>query len=136
MRRVLAVIVIAVAAATVLSGCHRLGLVSTPAKTAASKATSATATPQGYTISVQNGGGVKGRGAEMVKRLQAAGYKVASAATNAKRSDHATTLIVFKSGFDADAAQIQASLGIGAPQAATPSLEGTTEILVVVGKDF
>lgn len=133
MRRVLAVLLLSVVAATAMTGCHRLGLVSTPAKPAAAKAATAS---QAYTISVQNGGGVKGRGAEMVKRLQSAGFKVASAATNAKTSDFATTLIVFKPGFDADAAQIQASLGIGTPQAATPSLEATTDILVVVGKDF
>lgn len=72
----------------------------------------------------------------MVKRLQSAGFKVASAATDAKKSDHATTLIVFKSGFDADAAQIQISLGIGKTQPASASLEATADILVVVGKDF
>lgn len=133
MRRVIAILMIVVASATALTGCHRLGLVSTP-KTPAKAVAKAPAQP--FSLSVQNGGGVKGKGAEMVKRLQALGFKVSAIATNAKKSNHPTTLIVFKPGLEADAAAIQKKLGIGAPQPASASFEATTDILVVVGRDF
>ena len=134
MRRFLAVSLVVVAAVTVLTGCHRLGLVSTPAK----PTTKAAAKPaaQGYTISVQNGGGVKGRGAAMVSRLQSLGFKVSAIATNAKKTTYASTVIVFAQGKDADAAKIQKALGIGAVQPSDGSVEATTDIVVVVGKDF
>ena len=134
MRRVLAILMIVVASATVLTGCHRLGLASTPKTPAKAAVKSAPAQP--FSLSVQNGGGVKGKGAEMVKRLQSLGFKVSAIATNAKKSNHATTLIVFKPGLVADASTIQKKLGIGAPQPASASFEATTDILVVVGKDF
>jgi biopolymer transport protein ExbD len=134
MRRFLAVLVIVVAAATVLTGCHRLGLASTPAKAPAKAAAKPAA--QGYTISVQNGGGVKGRGAAMVSHLQSLGFKVSAIATNAKKTTYASTLIVFRQGKDADAAKVQQALGIGAAQPSDGSIEATTDIVVVVGKDF
>ncbi len=136
MRRFLVIIAIALATATVLTGCHRLGLVPTPKKAATAKSSAATAPAQTFTLSVQNGGGVKGRGAEMVKRLQSLGFKVTSIAINAKKSDHAKTLVVFHPGLEADATKVQKAIGIGALQPATPSLDATTDVMVLVGKDF
>jgi hypothetical protein len=144
--RRIALIGVAVAMVMLLSGCHRLGLVKSSASSA-STGVSATASsspaPTGAEtakaasvgIAVQNGGGIKGRGAAMVSRLKGLGFKP-SAATNAKRTDYATTVILFNPGHDGDAAQVQKALGLGKIQPAASDVTFPTAVLVIVGKDF
>ncbi|HEY3318153.1 MAG TPA: LytR C-terminal domain-containing protein [Coriobacteriia bacterium] len=134
--------VIAVSALLLLPGCHRLGLVKTPKKAAKTAEATATASAPASTttdvsavvLTVENGGGVKGRGAAMVAKLQALGYTVPKA-TNAKLR-YPTTLIYFKPGHDAEAAQVRNAIGIGVAKPATAKITFTSDVMVIVGKDF
>jgi hypothetical protein len=136
---------IGLALVLLLTGCHRLGLVKSTASTGSgSTSAAATAAPvpsavssstASVSISVQNGGGIKGRGAAMVAHLKTLGFQ-AGKATNAKRIDYATTVIYFNPGHEADANRVQKALGMGAVHAATSDAPFSTNVLVVVGKDY
>jgi hypothetical protein len=129
-----------------LSGCHRLGLVKSSASPASSSSkpaasssgaptSTASASAASISVAVQNGGGVKGRGAAMVARLKGLGFKPGSA-TNAKRTDYATTVILYNPGHEVDAAQTQKALGLGRVEPAASGVTFPKAVLVVVGKDF
>ncbi|MDR3685641.1 MAG: LytR C-terminal domain-containing protein [Coriobacteriia bacterium] len=144
--RRIALVGVAVAMVLLLSGCHRLGLVKSPAtsassssKTAASPSTAPTGTAPanaaGIAVAVQNGGGIKGRGAAMVTRLKGLGFNPGKA-TNAKRTDYATTVVLYNPGHEAEATQVQKALALGKVQPAPADVTFPSGVLVIVGKDF
>jgi hypothetical protein len=127
-----------------LAGCHRLGLVKAPAKpisvtaspTASVAATASVPTvdPASISITVENGGGVNGRGAAMVSKLSGLGFRPGKA-TNAKLK-YPTTTVFFTPGHAAAAAQVSKAIAIGKTEAASAVTSFTTDVLVMVGKDF
>lgn len=149
----LAIVGSVVAATLILTGCHRLGLVTSPSKTTPSTTAigappatttgEATSAPSGgaatstaaFTIAVQNGGGIKGRGAAMVTALHSLGFAPAKA-TNAQRTNYASTVILYKPGHQADAARVQKALAFGKVESAPAGVAFSTDVLVVVGKDY
>lgn len=132
--KTLPIIVVLITAMLLLTGCHRLGLVKSPS--ASKSATETASAASGFTVAVENGGGVKGRGAAMVTKLKSLGFNVASKATNAPQSNAAKTKVMYKSGHQADAAKVQKALALGTVQAEPSSVTATATVLVVVGKDF
>lgn len=143
--RTVALVGAAISVVILLSGCHRLGLANptssqTTVKTSAATSatpppTAAVTTPSAVSISVQNGGGIKGRGAAMVSRLQRLGFRPGKA-TNAKSTNYATTLILYTPGHSDQAAQVRTVLGLGTVQSVPASIVSSTDVLVIVGKDF
>ncbi len=138
------VFALAVAVLLLLPGCHRLGLVKSPPKapkaaeatttTPPSTAASTTAGPSAVSVSVQNGGGVKGKGAAMAAKLQALGYTVPKATNSVLR--YATTVVYYKDGHQAEAQALRNALGIGQVHKAPKKLAFNSDVLVIVGKDF
>ena len=63
-------------------------------------------------VSVQNGGGIKGRGAAMVSHVVGLGLHPGTA-TNAKDTSWATTVVFFAPGHEDEAARVHKSLGVG-----------------------
>lgn len=141
------ILAIVLVTAALLTGCHRLGLAKSPPKkpkssaeasatsTAAGSKAATTTVSQTYTIAVQNGGGIKGRGAAMVDKLKSLGILANGKAVNAKLR-YPKTLVVYATGHQADAQQVQQAIGIGTVKAAPKSLKITTDVLVILGKDF
>jgi polyisoprenyl-teichoic acid--peptidoglycan teichoic acid transferase len=105
-------------------------------KTAAPKTTTVgSVKPSSIKITVRNGAGVSGYGAQAASILKAKGFKVKSVG-NANQSVYKTTLVVYKK----DLAGAKAVAGVLIPGAKIVKNRGLysspTEILVVVGKDW
>jgi hypothetical protein len=126
-KNTLAIVGLLVASMLLLTGCHRLGLVKSPSGPKAAP---------GLTVAVENGGGVKGRGAAMATKLKSLGFNVLGKATNAPQTDLAKTEIMYKPGHQADATKVQQALAIGTVQPEPVSVTATATVLVVVGQDF
>lgn len=86
-------------------------------------------------IMVRNGSGVTGRGKSLGARLKLLGFDVKDVGT-AKQSNYVSTLIVYKAAHQAEAQQVQKALGLGRLQPATAQHSFSTDVLVVVGKDY
>ena len=105
----------------------------TPASIASQPATT---TPSQITVDVRNGAGTAGLAGEVSTALKKAGYRV-TAVGNTARPVYGTTLIVFKSDATAPKAQmIQNSLGFGGIVQTKTLYTFSTQILVIVGKDW
>jgi hypothetical protein len=121
--------------------------VTTPGETTA--APPSTHAPAQVSVLVANGTGTSGGASAVSQRLMPKGYGVLPAA-NAGSSDVPRTVVYYREGFDADAAQIARDLGVPEasvggmlePMPATPpvaekALESaqTAQVLVVLGVD-
>jgi hypothetical protein len=127
-----AIVGLLVAAMLLLTGCHRLGLVTSPGGSKGAAASTAS----GFSVAVENGGGIRGRGAAMATKLKSLGFNVLGKATNAPSTDLAKTEIMYKPGHQADATKVQQALAIGTVQPEPASVTATATVLVVVGQDF
>lgn len=92
--------------------------------------------PRGKTsVLVLNGNGRAGVAHTEATRLQHLGYKVGGA-MNAKRSDYATSVVMFKSGFAAEGHRLANDLHIsvvGPLDGMTPAALHGTQVVVVLG---
>jgi hypothetical protein len=105
------------------------------AKSGGSKAATGTVKPSSIKITVRNGAGVSGYGAQAASILKAKGFKVKSVG-NANQSVYKQTLVVYKTNL-AGAKAVAAVLIPGAKIVKNRGLyTSPTEILVVVGKDW
>ena len=94
----------------------------------------AEAVPEDVSVAVRNGSGVAGVATKAQAALAGEGYEVREVG-NAKRSDYAKTLIVYRD--DESAAQaVVASLGQGQIVASNGRYDFDADVLVVVGKDW
>ena len=62
-------------------------------------------------VAVLNGNGRAGAAASAAGRLRALGYRIAST-TNAHRQDYATTVVLYRTGFEPEAARLARDLGV------------------------
>lgn len=90
--------------------------------------------PASVTVDVRNGAGLSGVAAEAAGRLTAAGFDVTSVG-NTNQFVYDRTLIVYKDD-DAAANLVRESLGKGDIVASRGMYSFTTDVLVVVGKDW
>lgn len=90
--------------------------------------------PRDITIEVKNGGGPSGSAAQLGRKLNALGYMV-SGVGNAKRSDYATTQVVYRDN-KAKAAKVESVVGKGQVVAGNGQYKMTTDVLVIVGQDY
>ncbi len=91
-------------------------------------------TPSTVTITVRNGAGIGGVAADATSKLEAAGFEVGEVG-NANQFVYDETLIVYRDA--EDKAQVVAeALGLGKPVASRGMYAFSTDILVVVGKDW
>jgi hypothetical protein len=92
--------------------------------------------PRGHTsVLVLNGNGRAGVAHIEASRLQHLGYRVGGAA-NAKRSDYATTVIMFRSGFAAEGHRLARDLHVsvvGPLDGMKPSALHGSQLVVVLG---
>jgi len=86
-------------------------------------------------ITVRNGSGVSGRGRSMGDRLGAMSFDVADVG-NAEQSNYVSTLVVYKSNTQAEALQVIRSLGLGKLLPATDKYSFSSDLMVIVGRDF
>jgi polyisoprenyl-teichoic acid--peptidoglycan teichoic acid transferase len=104
-------------------------------KTVGSKTATGTVKPSSIKITVRNGAGVSGYGAQAASILKAKGFKVKSVG-NANQNVYKQTLVVYKK----DLAGAKAVAGVLIPGAKIVKNRGLytspTEILVVIGKDW
>ncbi|MFA5844880.1 MAG: LCP family protein [Coriobacteriia bacterium] len=90
--------------------------------------------PQRITVTVRNGAGISGVGKEAASVLEQAGYRVVEVG-NANQFVYANTLIVFQ--HDAPSAtMVSRALGVGETVESRGMYAFTTDVLVVVGKDW
>jgi polyisoprenyl-teichoic acid--peptidoglycan teichoic acid transferase len=90
--------------------------------------------PANVTVAVRNGAGQTGLAAEVAAIVTKAGFRVKEVG-NTARPVYAHTLIVFKTD-DAKAKLVSDSLGLGTVVKSASLYTFTTDVLVVVGKDW
>ncbi len=87
------------------------------------------------TVLVLNGNGRAGAAGAEASRLRARGYPVTSVG-NAKRSDYATSIVMYRPGYEGEALRLAHDAHIGEVSALDgllPSQLGTARIAVIVG---
>jgi hypothetical protein len=87
------------------------------------------------TVLVLNGNGVAGAAGAEARLLQAHGYPVSSVG-NAKRSDYATSIVLYRPGYAAEAQRLARDAHIGQVSpidGLRPSQLGTARVAVIVG---
>lgn len=101
-----------------------------------------TPVPRPYTVVVANAAGVSGAAAAMTSALQGIGVTTLDG-INASVTDQPTTTIFYIAGYEAEAADLAAKMGVATPPAAMPSPPpiaegaalGDAQLLVQLGLD-
>jgi hypothetical protein len=83
-------------------------------------------------LEVQNGNGLAGSAGTVADRLRAGGWEVV-AVTNSEREDYATTLVVARPRYLAQAEAVVAFLGYGRAEVGT--VPDGADVVVIVGVD-
>jgi LCP family protein required for cell wall assembly len=91
--------------------------------------------PSSVSVTVRNGAGIRGLGAEVGQILTKGGFPVAEVG-NTARPVYDKTIIIFKSGKDEDAKLVQDTLGSGQAVHGSDIYKFDTDVLVIVGKDW
>ncbi len=92
-------------------------------------------TPGSVRVAVENGSGKSGLGASTFSALQRDGFTMASAATNADRSDYQVTEVRYAPDKEAQAKLVLSYLGGAGKTVALQSSPGS-DVVVVIGRDF
>lgn len=99
-----------------------------------SSGSAAEVVPSSVSVTVRNGAGVSGCAADTAAKLEAAGYDVGEVG-NANQFVYDTTLVVYKDG-EAEARSVASALGVSKVVASRGMYSFTSDVLVVVGKDW
>jgi hypothetical protein len=100
-----------------------------------SSAATSTVNPSGFQVTVRNGAGVSGLGKQCADFLVKKGFKVSDTG-NMTQYVYGRTLIVYQKGFEAQANFTRETLGFGDVIPAAGMYAFSTQVMVVIGKDW
>jgi LCP family protein required for cell wall assembly len=92
--------------------------------------------PRDVQVAVRNGSGRTGLGAQTLDALAREGFGAVAPATNADRSDYATSEVRYAPGAEDEARLVLAYLAGAGALAARPGGTDGVEVVVVIGRDF